>query len=65
MAKVIVVTRDQVESSHRKLEKLLAKDPQWAKEQKEMERWAAEEKKRRDADYAAKQGAKESEKEAE
>ena len=56
MAKVIVVTRAQVRSSHRKLKKLLAKDPQWAKEQKEMKRWAAEEKKQRDRTIRGKAG---------
>lgn len=57
MGKLIVVSRDRVEAAHRKLEELLAKDPQWQEEKKEFERWAAEEKKRRDAEYAANQAA--------
>lgn len=64
MGKLIVVSRDRVEASHRRLEKLLAKDPRWQEEKKEWERWEAEEKARRDAEYAAKREAhKEPEKE--
>jgi hypothetical protein len=54
MGKLIVVSRDRVEASHRRLEELLAKDPRWQEEKKELERWEAEEKARRDAEYAAK-----------
>ncbi len=57
MGKLIVVNRDRVEASHRRLEELLAKDPRWQEEKKELERWEAEEKKRRDAEYAAKRAA--------
>ncbi len=57
MAKLIVVSRDRVEASHRRLEELLAKDPQWQEEKKELERRQAKEKKRRDAEYAAKRAA--------
>jgi hypothetical protein len=54
MGKLVVVSRDQVEAAHRRLEELLAKDPRWQEEKKELERWEAEERKRRDAEYAAK-----------
>ena len=53
MAKLIVVTREQVEASHRKLEELLAKDPLWQEEKKQMEDLIAVEKARRDAEFAA------------
>lgn len=54
MAKLIVVTREELEASHRKLEKLFAKDPWWQEEKARLERDEAEEKKRRDAEYSAK-----------
>ena len=57
MGKLVVVSRDQVEAARRRLDELLAKDPRWQEEKKELERWEAEEKKRRDAEYAAKQAA--------
>ncbi len=57
MAKLIVVGLDQVEISHRKLEKLLGNVPRWQKEQEEMKRQADGEKARRDAEYAAQQPA--------
>ncbi len=57
MAKLIAVDRSRLEASHRKLEKLLAKDPRWQEEKQEMERQAAEEKARRDAGHAAKRAA--------
>lgn len=53
MAKLVVVSRDKVDAAHRRLEELLSKVPRWQEERKELERWEAEEKKRRDAEYAA------------
>lgn len=57
MGKLVVVSRDQVEAARRRLDELLAKDPRWQEEKKELERWEAEEKKRRDVEYSAKQAA--------
>ncbi len=54
MAKLITVSREKLKASLQKLEKLEAKDPQWQKEKKEMEKREAEEKARRDAVFAAK-----------
>lgn len=53
MAKLTHVSRKQVIASHKKLEKLLAKDPQWKKEKREMAQAATKEKKRRDAEHRA------------
>ena len=55
MAKLIVVTRQQAEAGRSRLEKLMAKDPHWQEEKQEMERRVAEEKARRDAEFAARQ----------
>lgn len=51
MAKLITVDRVKVERSCRKMEKLLAKDPSWWETQKEIKRYMATEKARRDAEY--------------
>ncbi len=58
MAKLILVSRQKVRASLKKLEKLQKKDPQWLKEKKEMEKWEAKEKKRRDVEFAAKRAGK-------
>jgi len=55
MGKLIVVDRDKLNASLRKTEKLLNKDPHWKEMKKEMERYQAEEKKRRVKEFAAKQ----------
>lgn len=57
MGKLVVVSRDRAEAARRRLDELLAKDPRWQEEKKELERWEAEEKKRRDVEYAAKRPA--------
>jgi len=57
MGKLVVVSRDRAETARRRLDELLAKDARWQAEKKELERWEAEEKKRRDVEYAAKQAA--------
>jgi len=51
MAKLITVDRVQLERSCRKMKKLLAKDPSWQETQKEIKRYGAREKARRDAEY--------------
>ena len=53
MAKLIVVTRERLEISQSKLEKLLSKDEWWQEEKVRLERDEAEEKKRRNAEYSA------------
>jgi len=55
MAKLIVVTRAELKAAQLKLEKLLAKDPRWREQKREMERSIAEEKARRDSEWAEKQ----------
>jgi hypothetical protein len=55
MAKLIVVTRAELKAAQLKLEKLLAKDPRWQELKRERERSIAEEKARRDAEWAEKQ----------
>lgn len=54
MAKLIVVDRDTVIASHRELEKLLAKDPDWKREEREMERLAEEKNRPHDDEHGRK-----------
>lgn len=51
MAKLITVDRARLARSLRKMEKVLAKDPSWQMTQKEIKRYMAKEKARRDAEY--------------
>lgn len=62
MPKLIVVTRERLEAAHRKLEKLLAKDPHWQQEKRRMKLCMDQEKARCDAEWAAKQATVESSK---
>lgn len=51
---MIVVNRETLEAGLRKLEELRAQDPRWQEARREIERRFAEEKARRDAEYASK-----------
>ena len=55
MAKLIVVTREQQEKGRADHERLLAEDPLWQEEIREMQRQFAEEKSRRDSEHRAQQ----------
>jgi uncharacterized protein YqcC (DUF446 family) len=55
MAKLIVVTREQVKASQSKLEALMAKAAHWQEEKKQTENYIAAEKARLDAEFAAMQ----------
>lgn len=66
MAKLIIITREELEASHLKLEKLLAEDPHWKEQLKQNEHYETQVKKRHDAEYAAKRaGSRDSNEEAE
>ena len=52
MAKIIIITREKLEESHLKLKKLLAEDPHWKEELKQIEYYETQVKKRHDAEYA-------------
>jgi len=55
MAKLKVVSREDLEKSRRKLEEMEEKDPVLKEEKAKIERDFAEEKARRDAEHAAKE----------
>jgi len=62
MAKLIHVEHDQVKAAVSNFEKLLAEDPDMKREMEELERRTAEEKARRDKEFAARQAADKAEK---
>lgn len=53
MTKLVYVPREQIEKGRRKLERLLAKDEFWQEEYERIKKFEADEKARRDAEYAA------------
>lgn len=61
MARLVAVDREKVKAAQKELEELEANDPHLKKEREEMERRFAKEKKRRDAEHAAKQAEKRTE----
>jgi len=57
MAKLIHISRERLEEGRIKQEKLLAEDKFWQEELRLINQFEAEEKARRDAEYAAQQEA--------
>lgn len=55
MAKLIHVSREKVEAGRKKMDELLAENEFWREEQVRIKEFEAQEKARRDAEYAAKQ----------
>ena len=64
MAKLIHVSREKVEKGRKKLEELLAGDEFWQEEQKRIKQFEAEEKARRDTEYADRKKSEQAQKEA-
>ena len=55
MAKLVHISREKIEEGCNKLEQLLAEDASWQVEYNRIKQFEAEEKARRDAEYAKKQ----------
>jgi len=53
MAKLVYVTQEMVRKGRKKHERLIVKDDLWQEEQQMIKQVEAEEKSRRDAEYAA------------
>jgi hypothetical protein len=64
MAKLIHVSREKVEKGRKKLEGLLAEDEFWQEEHKRIKQFEAEEKARRDTEYADQKKSEQAQKEA-
>ena len=53
MAKLIYISREELEKGRREMEELLAEDEFWQEQLKSFRQFEQEEKARRDAEYAA------------
>lgn len=56
MAKLIYISREELEKGRREMEELLAEDELWQEQLKRFRQYEQEEKARRDAEYAERKG---------
>ena len=56
MAKLVYISREELEKGRREMEKLLAEDELWQEQLKRFRQYEQEEKARRDAEYAERKG---------
>lgn len=64
MAKLIYISREELEKGRRKMEKLLAEDELWQEQLTRLRQFEQEEKARRDAEHAARDASSAEQKEA-
>lgn len=64
MAKLIYVSREELEKGRIEMEKLLAEDEFWQEQLKSFRQYEEEEKARRDAEHAARKGSSDEQEEA-
>lgn len=64
MAKLIYISREELEKGRREMEKLLAEDELWQEQLKRFRQYEQEEKARRDAEYAARKASSAEQEEA-